>query len=1037
MNNATFYRNILLCAVLLCGLARPVRAQTPDEKHEQNILRMRIIEASATPQDIYTFVRDRDRDHEDRFFAALRDAWPDITTGAARLQFTDQIANEQQGDSAYTIPPLQDDRDAINPRLLDILNLAAHDPDEYVQQVTLQEISRIAGRELTPNNYDKWFKAHGTIAPEIVARDGVTALVKQLAAARNAPPVAQMAIFNTLDFVFGNTPHWTGDNTRHLDIRLNKVRQQAGRAAGLLDLLADYLTPALMPALLTFDAQKPNTPANVRRTALSLLSFLPLEPATAARLESFVRHEFQARVVVPGALQTVSPSLLLCYRGDWIVPTLNRWIETDYLGPAGADLIAGLCECHDLRVVPILIALLNEIWEFDPRSIALRLPYIVPLPDKSLHDTAWWQDWWAAKPAMIPPEVSRQPLPKLLSTRDALLRQLTAFGDYLHYNVPARFVRLPHTEQWELLQTAWPRITGSDIKQQILNLCTGTTNTKFLESEASFGLPDYLFRLLAMGMTDPNVNVSQFASLRLASFTGLHFGQAKDAQAWIAREHNKPFADVFQDAITEVMTRLQTASDAERIALLQSLLHLTYLPGENVPIRYQLSNIYTVLFNRTYRALAEKAGLLERLAALLHLKTSPKVRSAALELLFIYRPNAAFLKQVEPAVQAAVQPLLDPAKPFDEHLLIALTLYKSRWASDMLLKIVPQRYGGADDDLLLYALEVESDPRSIPLVIALMNLPSAVSAQAYALNKMLNVQTAHPVDFWQTGRQWRTWWEANKSTFPEEVRILPYPQLQYYAAQVRTGAILAELSPVMLPGNDTRTYWRISSGRVLPSPAAPKNARNVNLSIPLPVPEAEKQSLLIVIAADGRNLEAQAAAWQKWDAQSAAGRFYILLLPPPAPASMPHNAPTSPAKTLPVGDDTQEFALSAAQEMLSKYPVAASRVYLLGMEKSGTAVYRCALSPQTVFRGFLAFDAPFHSAELPVLARARGRRLVLLHNTQAKTPPVFVLDAAQSAFAKHGAMVKRFDYAPKANTGLLLPNADALANALHWLNNAR
>ena len=530
MNNLPTRLTIFLCAVLLCGLACPVRAQPPDEKHERNLLRMRIIEASATPQDIYTFVRDRDRDHEDRFFAALRDAWPDITTGAARLQFTDQMAHEQQGDSAYTIPLLKDEREGINPYLLNILDLAAHDPDRYVQQVTLQAIGRIAGTELTPANYDAWFKAHGTIAPEIVARDGVTALVQQLREARNAPIAAQTKLFGMLDFVFGNIPHWTGDTTLYLDLRLNKVRQQAARDTGLPELLADYLTPELTPDLLTFDPEKVKPSALLRRTALSLLSFLHLEPASAAKIEPLVRREFQARVVVPGALQTVSPALLLCYHGDWVVPTLNTWVETDYLGPAGSDLIADLCECHDLRVLPILIALLNEIWEFDPRSIALRLPYIAQMPDKSLRDTAWWQQWWADNPANIPPEILQQTLPKFLSESDALLRQLTAFGGNLHYNFPARFVRLTHAEQWELVQTAWPRITSSTVKSQLLQTCLGANNSKFLESEATFGLPNYLFRLLAMGMNDPNLDVSQSSGLRLTYFTGLQFDKAKDGR---------------------------------------------------------------------------------------------------------------------------------------------------------------------------------------------------------------------------------------------------------------------------------------------------------------------------------------------------------------------------------------------------------------------------------------------------------------------------------------------------------------------------
>ena len=231
--------------------------------------------------------------------------------------------------------------------------------------------------------------------------------------------------------------------------------------------------------------------------------------------------------------------------------------------------------------------------------------------------------------------------------------------------------------------------------------------------------------------------------------------------------------DVLQDAVTEVVTRLGTGTDTERKDLLHSLLRPTYIPGAYIPDSYKVKDFYTVSFDRAYREMAEKVGLLERLAALLHQKTRPQLRAAALELLFVYHPDAAFLKRVEPDVKEAVQPLLDFAKPFDSHLLMALTLYKVRWAEDMLLKVVPQRYGTDNSDLLLYALEVGSDPRSIPLLIALMNLPSAVPVQAYALNKMLAIQTAHPAEFWQTGAQWRAWWEAHKSTFPPEVAALP------------------------------------------------------------------------------------------------------------------------------------------------------------------------------------------------------------------------------------------------------------------------
>ena len=103
----------------------------------------------------------------------------------------------------------------------------------------------------------------------------------------------------------------------------------------------------------------------------------------------------------------------------------------------------------------------------------------------------------------------------------------------------------------------------------------------------------------------------------------------------------------------------------------------------------------------------------------------------------------------------------------------------------------------------------------------------------------------------------------------------------------------------------------------------------------------------------------------------------------------------------------------------------------------GLAAYSCSLQPQTPFRGFSMLAAEFHSAQLPPIDAAKGRRYSLEASKADKTPPYFLTTSAQSLLTKAGATVALIPVPGDHTPRFTVETVDLLAKAVHWLESGK
>ncbi len=574
-------------------------------------------------------------------------------------------------------------------------------------------------------------------------------------------------------------------------------------------------------------------------------------------------------------------------------------------------------------------------------------------------------------------------------------------------------------------------------------------------------LNPHLLDMLDLGAADESEDARRRA-LNLSYTVAAHaFDTPDEYKAWRKTTAGRPIADLARENYRSLFTRFIQAAPAARGKMLGQVTRLGFSSG-TYGTSVAGKEVHGVLahgLTGIRRQMAMETGLLDAIADLLTLpkdadkeKNEQTVRQV-LYFFMGFSPDVPFMQKIEPRVQMVIEAQQAVKVTASYETVWFLQNYnKSRWATDVLLKIVADYYPGDYSWMLTSALCARDDLRVIPSLIAVLD-DCGIGEDQTIQNALVRLTGAKP-DADSDADWWRLWRSKNAAKFPPEVSALPVPKLKamtFHLVSIRRKKSLVEI------GDDPRrAYWLISSGLILtPENAARPRLQTVGnganrytISQPVPDQKAEKPTiapekrpgLLVVLTDSMDDIEAQKLRWQTIAAQAFDGKLLIALARSPqtnAKQNDPKQAALWPVRTAPnaAPDDpcaTENLVSAIVKDAAAKYPINPDRVFLAGVGQGGGAVYACSLEAQTPFHGFLLLDAPFRSNLLPPLDRAKNRRYYLLHHRQNSKTPFFLATAAQSRLTKAGGRVLLTEYPPLPEKAPA-PDADALATALRWL----
>ena len=635
------------------------------------------------------------------------------------------------------------------------------------------------------------------------------------------------------------------------------------------------------------------------------------------------------------------------------------------------------------------------------------------------------------------------------------------------WNAVYRFRNLDPEFTYSVVQELWRGKISDALKSNLLQ--------NFASDYGEFvngpdGLPlsnpninPHLLDFLDLGAADSSEDVRRTA-LNLSYSVAVHaFDTPDEYKAWRKATAGRSSAELARENSRSLFERFIKAAPDAQAKMLEQITRLSFSSGTYGTSRNgkEIHGILAHGLTGIRRSLALEMGLLDSVAGLLKEPTAPPAKDApnreqttrqVLYFLMSFSPDLPFMEKIEPNVQAVIaKAQAANPRPAYETIWFLETYNKSRWATDILLKMTAEYYPGDYSWMLTNALRSRDDPRVIPTLIAVLEDCGAGEDEVIN-NALIRITGAKP-EADADADWWRVWRRKNMDKFPPEVAALPIPKLKSIAYNLV--AIRRKKSLIEIDNDPRRAYWLISSGLILTAenkartgllPVVNGKTRYV-ISQPLPdkpseapVIAAEKKPGLLVVLTDSmENSEAQKTRWQEVAAQAFDGKYLIALArsPQTAPKQNPLwplrpnqnlNEKNGPDREL----NTENFVSEIVRDVTAKYPLRPDRIFLAGLGSGGSAAYACSLESQTPFHGFLLIDAPFRASQLPPLASAKNRRYYLLHHRQNSKTPFFIASAAQSALTKAGGLVQLTEYPPRPDKAPA-PDADALAAALRWL----
>ena len=549
-----------------------------------------------------------------------------------------------------------------------------------------------------------------------------------------------------------------------------------------------------------------------------------------------------------------------------------------------------------------------------------------------------------------------------------------------------RLAKMPPDQSWPILQAHWSKIKGFEARQQILK--------SFILERPHPRVLD----VMHLGMSDAEPKVHAWAVLYLRGMAFCDFAEDSSGyEKWRAQTAGRPPVDVIAEGAAAWVARLKNATGPQ----LRQDANLVR------DARNQLASIPQA------RDAAINAGGLD-LAALWmaqHAGDEEIVR-AARDLLVALKPDEAYLKRV------ILPMLLDDRQPTHVRraAVDALARPDNKWAVAPLLRVLRDSVTASNHDDrrdliwgVAIALSEIGDPGAIPEMIAAIahdNTYDTVYGVGYfGLAKMTGVR----YDESHNGPWWRSWWERERTRFPEPARSSPIPVLDKTKSAQSDAASVRPIYAMILAA----------------APAAPKEDK------PLPVEELRvnndanmryflmgprtktppKDGYRLLLVLPGGDGGADFRDFVESIATDAISDQYLVaeLIAPPWAGSKDLVWPKEKdvAQGAPLG--VEKFIDAVVADIDKMHKLDPRHIYALGWSSSGPALYATAMRAKTPLTGAFIAMSVFHPQECPPAAGAKGRAFYILHSPQDFIQMRFP-QAAQKTLTAAGAKVKLTTY---------------------------
>ena len=914
--------------------------------------------------------------------------------------------------------------------LLDGLHLGMLDDSADVQQAASQMLLACCFRQFSDyDSYLLWRKRGAGKSLDTLRRDGLREFSARFLKAKENE---QATLLDALDAVYAYAPQdERGYDTTalpHLIVETGKALQDIGFSAQMLPLL------------------HARDDATVQKAVHYFSVFLP-DAIWMERSEEAVHTAYTRLLARPNSSNIPAFQLLLAYHKPWVGALLADFVQRAYASGEGHGAALAAVQGKDPRVLPLAIALLPTINDWQQENLLKSLLEQTDYPDDAPTEPAGWRTWWETHRSAMPPEAQAVPLPTVMTGTELVSTLLSHAGED-DWGLLQTVLSLEPEARFKVIRDNWKNIKADDMRWMLL---IEYDMNRYNGEETSGNIPHYL-ELLELGATDKNDRVRTIA-LRLAAPLAMReFKEAKPFFEWHVQVLNKPLDEIVRVRARSLVAAIEKADDKALPDLLaQAAQGSWYSETDDYFLPARRQRIRATGLAAVSRKIAEELYLLDYLASRLKPGHTPEVYAAVFRFLMAYHPDTAYMERIAPDVRQAIAALEATKKPLDRNVLFALNYYDTDWAAAILQReTLAQLRTGSEE--AVYSITNSDNPHLMPLLIAILSEEDADSWIQSEMNTSLYRMAHIHRGAEQDGAWWRTWWTENRADLPETVREKTIPTLAADPQTSRMFSIRRGRKQGQIGADSRRRYWLVSSGLLISRPRPPKPIKDkaaVAQAVSKPpaprppagdfpdFPYAERPGLLVVLTDETDDLTTQAHYWQDVVSKGFGGKYLVALaVSPNAKAGRIPRWPTRREKDAALPFTTEMLTADIVRDVRAHYPINPARIFLLGVGTAGQAVYAASLEVLTPFRGFALLDSAFRMGALPPLTTAKGRHYVLLQDPHGKQPPYFIAKVASEALQREGAL-PHLTPCPQEPDALHRATWQQMADAIRWLETAQ
>ena len=670
---------------------------------------------------------------------------------------------------AKTKDPEVVDRDPA--RLLTLFDIALKDSSPLLRKTAIQSISPLLLRSFaTPAAWAEWRKANAAKPLPQIIREDCDALA---AAMSTATYERKMGIYALMARAAYGSEYLLeradGKISRKSKINgLNAMRRKAVQDSGLFDALTLPLRGAIQEELTV-------------KSVLFLRDYRADE-AQMRRIDPALRQLMETRYATPDAQVGISLDLLFASPGDWAMPLLVKVAQNNYLNSASATIISTLTRAKDVRALPLLIDLLPTASGQDAIQIKAAIAELQLKPETkevlAKRDADGWRDWWAKNKADYPADAQNLTLGPLKTGAEAVIVRIENNSQEYGMDGAAmqQFQALNTEAKYRVLQGVWGAEMSYYAKQQLLYTFTsgnGDPDPKD-PKHATHGNPR-LLDALYLGMTDADGDVQEATAQIIFQKTLQSFPDAASFLLWRKKSAGKPMKELETEGAKAFMARLTAATEGEKTDLLTRISSraITFHSGTKVTFKdgkpVRTITVGPEIAER--RKILADGGIVAQAIALLYSRNEAS-SVAATNFLELFQPEDADLPKIEAGIKPVYTRWVVQGDRQYTPMYSFMLLFHSPWVGDLLTQAAQTSgnnpYYGRQGPLP--EMMQSDDKRTIPALISALD--SQPKPQQPPVLQRLAKITGVKFDAKQDTAFWQKWWNDNKATLPEEVRVM-------------------------------------------------------------------------------------------------------------------------------------------------------------------------------------------------------------------------------------------------------------------------